>query len=125
MIQRQVSFVEAIKMAIQQNYCNFSGRSSRSEYWWFALFGLLLGTVVSMVFGFSETLNYVVSGVVSLGLLLPSLGVAVRRLHDTNHSGWWLLICLIPVVGTIVLLIWFIKDSDHHPNQYGPEPNVA
>ncbi len=125
MIQRQVTFVEAVKMALQQNYCNFSGRSSRSEYWWFALFSFVLSTAVSVVFGFSDTLYMVASGVVSLGLLLPGLGLAVRRLHDTNHSGWWLLISLIPLVGAIVLLIWFVKDSEHHPNQYGPEPNLA
>jgi len=123
MIQRQVTFVEAIKMALQQNYCNFSGRASRSEYWWFSLFCFVLSSVLSMVF--SGTLYLILSGVVSLGLLLPSLGLAVRRLHDTNHSGWWLFISLVPIVGAIVLLIWCVKDSEHHPNQYGPEPNLV
>lgn len=124
MYQRQVSFTEAVTRALTLNYCNFEGRSSRSEYWWFCLFQFILGCVVSAIFSFSDTLNLIMSGVVSLALLLPDLGLAVRRLHDTNHSGWWLFLALIPVIGAIVLFIWFIQDSEHHPNQYGPEPNV-
>ncbi len=86
MYQRQVSFVEAIKMAIQQNYCNFSGRSSRSEYWWFTLFTFILGVLLTLIFG-DGTLGSVISGVVNLALLLPSLGVAVRRLHDIDRKS--------------------------------------
>ena len=124
MYQRQVSFTEAVTRALKQNYCNFEGRASRSEFWWFYLFSLLLGWAIGLIFMFSDTLELIVSGVVSLALLLPSLGLGVRRLHDTNHSGWWLLLWFVPVIGWIVLLIWLIQDSEHHPNQYGPEPNV-
>lgn len=124
MYQRQVSFREAVTRALKENYCNFEGRASRSEYWWFCLFQVILGCVVSVLFSFSQTLYLTMSGVVNLALLLPSLGLSVRRLHDTNHSGWWLLIGLVPFIGLIVLLVWFIQDSEHHPNQYGPEPNV-
>lgn len=124
MYQRQVSFKEAVTRALKQNYFNFEGRASRSEYWWFCLFQVILGCVVSVLFSFSQTLYLTMSGVVNLALLLPSLGLSVRRLHDTNHSGWWLLIGLVPFIGLIVLLVWFIQDSEHHPNPYGPEPNV-
>ncbi len=124
MFQRQVTFQEAVKKALTVNYCNFSGRSSRSEFWWFMLFGFVLGAVVSIVFSFSPSLSRIVSGLVSLGLLLPSVGVGVRRLHDINRSGWWYLINFIPVVGTIIYIIWCAKDSDPTPNQYGPVPNL-
>lgn len=112
-------------MALQKNYCNFDGRSSRSEFWWFYLFTVIVGFVVGMVFSFSQTVEMIVSGVVNLALLLPNLGLAVRRLHDTDRSGWWVLIGLIPLIGWILLIIWFVQDSQHHPNQYGPEPNVG
>lgn len=125
MNQYQVPFLEAVQRAVTVNYCNFNGRSSRSEYWWFVLATVLLGVIVSFVFSFSQTAVTVVSAIVNLALLLPSLGVAVRRLHDINKSGWFILLGLIPIVGAIILIIWFCKDSDYQPNQYGPVPNVA
>lgn len=123
MYQRQVSFVEAIKMAIQQNYCNFSGRSSRSEYWWYCLFTFLLGLVISLIFG-EGTTGTAIGGVINLALLLPGLGLGVRRLHDTGHSGWWLLIVLTGI-GVFLLLFWYCLDSQRGDNQYGPEPNLV
>ncbi len=127
MYQRQVSFTEAIKMALQQNYCNFSGRSSRSEYWWYMLFYFIVSFIVSFIGNAtgSQVLNYWLSFFVGLALFLPSLGLCVRRLHDINKSGWWVLLNLIPVVGWIILLIWVCKDSDPTDNQYGPVPNVV
>lgn len=73
----------------------------------------------------SETANYIVSGVFSLALLLPNLGLAVRRLHDIGKSGWWLFLAFIPVVGIIILIIWWCKDSQMEPNEYGPVPNMV
>lgn len=126
MYQRQVSFTEAIKMALQQNYCNFSGRSSRSEYWWFSLFNLIIGFILGFIGSMiSQQAYYVLSAIVNLGLLLPGLGLVVRRLHDINKSGWWILINLIPLVGWIIMLVWLCKDSDPTDNQYGPVPNVV
>lgn len=107
MYQRQVSFVEAIRRAIVLNYCNFSGRASRSEYWWYVLFTAILSGVISLIFAGSQNTLTIVSGIVNLILLLPGLGLCVRRLHDTNRSGWWLLIGLIPIAGWIVLIIWY------------------
>ena len=124
MYQRQVPFVEAVKMALQQNYCNFSGRSSRSEYWWFWLFGILGSFIITCIFG-RGTAGPIVSGVFGLAILLPSLGVAVRRMHDIGRSGWWFLINLIPIVGQVIWIFWCCKDSEMHPNQYGPVPNVV
>lgn len=125
MFQRKVSFKEAVMRAITVNYCNFNGRASRSEYWWFCLFAFIVGVVVEIVFSFSTTTMTAVSGIVSLALLLPGLGLGVRRLHDIGKSGWFLLLALIPFVGAIILLILFCQDSVKNENQYGPVPNVA
>ncbi|MDE7409555.1 MAG: DUF805 domain-containing protein [Muribaculaceae bacterium] len=125
MYQRQVTFKEAVVSAIQQNYCNFSGRASRSEYWWFCLFNFILSTVIGIAFCWSQDTLNIVSCIVNLALLLPSLGLAVRRLHDIDKSGWWLLIALIPIIGWILLIVWYCKDSQMETNQYGPVPNLV
>lgn len=111
--------------ALTQNYCNFSGRSSRSEYWWFVLFCFILSFVISVVFYSGDTARMVVTGIVNLALLLPSLGLSVRRLHDIGKSGWWIFISLVPLVGAILLLVWFCKDSEPQSNEYGPMPNMT
>lgn len=128
MYQRQVSFKEAVVRALSQNYCNFSGRASRSEYWWFYLFSCIVSWVVSIIVSlFSSDLStmYIASMIVGLAFLLPGLGIAVRRLHDIGKSGWWLFISLIPLIGAILLLVWFCKDSQMEPNEYGPVPNLV
>lgn len=125
MYQRQVSFKEAIVSALSKNYCNFSGRASRSEFWWFYLFCTVLGWVVSLVFMSSDTVSYIASGILSLALILPNLGLAVRRLHDIDKSGWWIFLSLIPVVGIIILIVWWCQNSQMQPNQYGPVPNMT
>ncbi|MDE5997146.1 MAG: DUF805 domain-containing protein [Muribaculaceae bacterium] len=125
MYQRQVSFKEAVERALKQNYCNFSGRASRSEFWWFALFNFILSAVISIVFCWSQNTMNVITGLVNLALLLPSLGLAVRRLHDIGKSGWWIFISLIPIVGWIILIIWYCKDSQMETNEYGPVPNMV
>ncbi|MDE6382352.1 MAG: DUF805 domain-containing protein [Muribaculaceae bacterium] len=128
MYQKQLSFGEAVNKAVAQNYCNFSGRASRSEYWWYALFTMILGVVIGFVlgiFGAGSTAVSVIQGLVSLALLLPGLGLCVRRLHDISKSGWWIFISLVPLLGAILLIIWFCKPSDAGMNQYGPEPNMV
>ena len=123
MYQYQLTFGEAVNRAFQ-NYCNFSGRASRSEYWWWCLFTFIVGIVISIAFCWSQTANSIASGVTSLFFFLPSFGLLFRRLHDTGRSGWWWLLGLIPVVGTIILLVWCCQDSQRGDNQYGPEPNL-
>ena len=80
--------------------------------------------IVGIVFG-DGTTGTIISGLVSLALFLPGLGLGVRRLHDIGRSGWAILLALIPIVGAIILIIWFIKDSDPTPNAYGPVPNLV
>ena len=122
MYQYQVSFGQAVNMALNK-YFDFDGRASRSEYWWFALFMAIVGFVAGLIGGFINAAW--LPSLVSLAFLLPSLGLGVRRLHDIDKSGWWILLSLIPLVGTIILIIWYCQESQPVPNQYGPVPNVA
>jgi uncharacterized membrane protein YhaH (DUF805 family) len=114
-----MGFPDAVRSALTQ-YVGFSGRARRSEYWWFALFNVILSFVASLL---DAAIGASIFGlIVGLGLLLPSRAVGVRRLHDINRSGWWLLLGLIPLVGAIILIVWFCQDSDRGPNQYGDSP---
>ncbi len=121
-----MSFTDAIRSVLSQ-YVGFSGRARRSEYWYWTLFVVILGVVANLLDGAVSSGNsrsYLFSGILNLALLLPNLGVAVRRLHDTSRSGWWILIGLIPIIGAIVLLVFYVQDS-HADNQYGPSPKGA
>lgn len=112
--------IAIIKSVILKNYVNFEGRATRAEFWWFFLFNCIVGLILSL-FGKVGT---VLSGVWSLAILLPYLGLSARRLHDINKSGWFLLLGLIPVVGIIILIIWWAKAGDVTENQYGPVPET-
>ena len=116
--QKQATFQEALRSAIVENYCNFEGRASRSQYWWYVLFTALLGFLIGIIFG-EETTGNIIQGIVTLALLLPGLGLAVRRLHDIGKSGWWIFLAFIPLVGAIILIVWFCQNSQMFPNQYG------
>lgn len=113
-----------------KKYATFSGRAQRAEYWYFVLFYLLIFIVVSVVDGITGTFNDeagmgLLGSLLALALLIPSIAVGVRRLHDTGRSGWWLLIALIPLIGAIVLLVFTIQDSEVGTNAYGPNPKVS
>jgi uncharacterized membrane protein YhaH (DUF805 family) len=117
-------------MQALQKYAVFSGRARRKEYWLFYLFNIIftLGlAILDVLLGSFDRASGigVLSGLYSLGVLIPNLAVTVRRLHDTDHSGWWLLILLVPFVGGIVLLIFMLIDSMPGDNQYGPNPKSA
>lgn len=127
MYQYQVSFSQAVRMAFD-SYCRFQGRSSRSEYWWWVLFVAILSFCIGIIegiLGFSMTAVQTTSGILSLVLFLPGLGLSVRRLHDIGKSGWWILLGFIPVVGAIILIIWFARNSEMTENRYAPVPNMA
>ena len=114
-----------------KNYVGFSGRSRRSEYWYFTLFYLVIAIVLSVldgiVFGGSGDGKGtpVLSGLFMLAMLLPSIAVGIRRLHDTDRSGWWLLIGLVPLIGFIVLIVFFVQDSKPGDNRFGPNPKAV
>lgn len=123
-----MSLPEAVRSVLTQ-YATFSGRARRSEYWWFALasfIAAIVAAIIDAVLGSSRTFGStgLVGGLLSLALLLPSLAVGVRRLHDTDRTGWLILIGIIPIVGWIILLVWFCSDSKP-ANQYGPNPKDA
>ena len=122
-------FQDAVRICLQRKYVDFTGRARRSEYWFFFLFTVLAGIVGGILDGLFGWRGGPyggtgpIQGLIQLALLLPSLAVGARRLHDTGRSGWWLLIALIPVVGWIILLVFFVQDSQQD-NQYGPNPKV-
>jgi uncharacterized membrane protein YhaH (DUF805 family) len=110
-----------------KKYAEFSGRARRKEYWFFVLFNILISIGLSFVDTMVGTANAetgagLLSGIYSLAVLIPSLAVLVRRLHDTDRSGWWILIGLIPLIGWIVLLVFVVQDSHPGQNQYGANP---
>ena len=124
---RQVGFGEAISLFFS-NYANFSGRSSRGAYWWWYLASILLSVgiqIVSMIIGYENsgllTAWSLLSMVVMLALVIPGFAVAVRRLHDVDKSGWWLLIGIIPLVGAIVLIYLSAQPGTRGANGFGPD----
>lgn len=115
-------------LTVMKDFANFSGRSRRKEYWMFVLFNIifgaaamaldnLLGIVVAMGYG-------PIYGLYVLAILVPSIAVAIRRLHDVGKSGWMLLIAFIPLVGAIWLLVLMVMDSQPGENEYGPDPKA-
>jgi uncharacterized membrane protein YhaH (DUF805 family) len=117
-----MGFGEAIGTVFRQ-YTTFSGRARRSEYWWYALFALLLYIAGELITIASGSIVFLV--LVWLVLLLPTLAVAVRRLHDTNRSGGWVFFGLIPLVGGLVLLIFMCEDGTPGSNRFGLSPKYG
>ena len=109
--------MKAVKACFSK-YADFKDRAARPEFWWFALFQFLVVAILGMV---SETL----SGLVSLGLLLPALAVGARRLHDIGKSGWLMLLWLIPIIGWVMLIYWACQPGDPAANAYGGPPADA
>lgn len=109
-----------------KKYAVFEGRARRREYWFFALFVVLISVVLTIIDSMIGTMTSqgagILSGLFCLAVLIPSLAVGARRLHDTGRSGWWLLIGLIPFIGAIVLIVFFVLDSQPGTNAYGPNP---
>ena len=121
-----MSFADAVRTCLTK-YVVFTGRARRSEYWWFVLFSAIVNLVAGILDAALGTDYYRgggwISTIASLALLLPSLAVAIRRLHDTSRTGWWILIGLVPIIGWIVLIVFYVQDS-HADNEYGPNPKA-
>ncbi len=116
-------------LEVLKKYAVFSGRARRKEYWMFILFNIIITAVLALIDSLIGTVIRqagfgLLQGLYSLAVLLPTLAVTVRRLHDTGRTGWWILIGLIPVIGGIVLLIFMLLDSEPGENQYGPNPKT-
>lgn len=109
-------------LKVLRQYADFTGRARRMEYWMFALINFIIVLVLNVLDG---ALRIGVLGLLySLAVLLPSLAVSVRRLHDIGRTGWWLLLVLIPVIGWIVLIVFHALEGDREPNAYGPDPKT-
>ncbi len=125
-----MTFSQAVSSVLLNKYATFSGRARRSEYWWWYLFVtivFLVASVIDRAIGFTYSDLTLGGGwlatIAAIVFLVPNLAVGVRRLHDTGRSGWWLLIGLVPLIGWIVLLYFFVLDSEND-NQYGPYPKA-
>lgn len=147
-----MSFIESIRTVLSK-YAVFNGRARRSEYWWYTLAVVIVSAILSAVLiapGYSAYLTstmewsmagdpaapmpampgslvtgYLIMSLVNLALLLPSLGVTVRRLHDTGRSGFWIFLGLVPIVGGIILIVWEASAGTPGPNQFGPDPKAV
>ena len=141
-----MTFGESINVCLRQKYASFQGRATRSEFWWFALFIFIVNFVINIIgsvatgaslmatfspdslsefggglLGGVGTIIFMIIGlIVWLYFLCPSIGVTVRRLHDTGRSGWWYWIILVPFVGGLVLFIFMLLGSEPNDNEYGP-----
>lgn len=111
-------------IGVLKKYAVFAGRAHRTEYWMFCLFNFIAGFVLGFVEGMIG-IGPMLTSIYFLAILIPSLAVAIRRLHDTNRSGWWLLISLIPIVGSIVLLVFMCLDSMEGDNPFGPNSKAV
>jgi uncharacterized membrane protein YhaH (DUF805 family) len=111
-------------MAVLKKYAEFSGRARRREYWMFVLINFLIGCGLGILGTFLRG-AVVLSWIYTAAVFVPSLAVSVRRLHDTGRSGWWLLIGLIPLVGFIVLIVFFAMDGEPGDNEHGPNPKSS
>ncbi len=135
-----MNMMQSVK-TVYSNYAKFTGRARRAEFWWFVLFYMIVGIVLSIIDGAlfgtvtesgslstgdysysSQTNTPILSGIFYLATLLPYLGVSVRRLHDIDRTGWWLLLGFIPLIGIIVLIVWFATGGDKGDNRFGPDP---
>lgn len=122
----QMPFAVAVQKCLS-NYVTFSGRAQRSEYWWFVLFIVLISVAAAILdnllgLTFNADGDGPIQSIVALAIFLPSISVAVRRLHDIDRSGWWWWIILIPIVGFIVFVVFACTKGTEGPNRFGPDP---
>ena len=127
-----MGFMDALTTVFRNKYATFSGRASRSEYWW-AYLGYFVIATVLQIFALVGGIILIDAGELALlpslialvgivALIIPTIAVSVRRMHDTGKSGWMLLILIIPCIGFILWIVWMVEDGQAHDNAYGPVP---
>ncbi len=115
-----MDFMTSVRTCLGK-YATFSGRAQRSEYWWFVLFNFI-GSIILNIIDTAIIGMPALSIVWALGLLLPALSVSVRRMHDLDKSGWWILVAFIPLLGFILIIYWFVQRGSEGPNRFGADP---
>jgi uncharacterized membrane protein YhaH (DUF805 family) len=118
-------YIDALK-----KYATFGGRARRKEYWYFTLFNIIVFVILGVIDFLTGNFSVadgtgLLGGIYSLAVLIPSIAVTFRRLHDTGRSGWWLLIGFVPLIGVIALLVFMVLGSKEEENEYGPSPKFA
>jgi uncharacterized membrane protein YhaH (DUF805 family) len=130
--QQMMGFMDALTTVFRNKYATFSGRASRSEYWWGYLGYFVIATVLQ-IFALVGGIALIDAGELALlpglialvgivAMIIPTIAVSVRRMHDTGKSGWMLLILIIPCIGFILWIVWMVEDGQAHDNAYGPVP---
>ena len=130
--QQMMGFMDALTTVFRNKYATFSGRASRSEYWWSYLGYFVIATVLQ-IFAIIGGIRLIDAGELALlpslialvgivAMIIPTIAVSVRRMHDTGKSGWMLLILIIPCIGFILWIVWMVEDGQAHDNAYGPVP---
>ena len=124
-----MSFSDAVRSGFN-NYANFAGRALRSEFWYWVLFGIgvsIVANIVDGILGTGSTMGAtgIVGSLAGLALLVPNIAVGIRRLHDIDKSGWWILVGLIPVLGWIYLIYLYVQPGTSGANRFGPPRSVA
>ena len=113
-------------LKVLRQYADFNGRARRKEYWMFTLFHMIAAFTTAFIGGLlaeaTDGASMALYFIYLIGTIIPGLAVTVRRLHDTNKSGWMILVSLIPLIGSIWLLVLMVTEGDHGPNEYGPDP---
>jgi uncharacterized membrane protein YhaH (DUF805 family) len=110
---------------VLKKFTDFTSRASRSEYWYFILFNIVISILCRLLDSAIGNETEIIGFIYSLAVILPSIAVTTRRLHDTGRSGWWQLIGLIPIIGWIVLFVWVVTDSNPEVNLYGENPKKS
>ena len=119
-----MALIENWKLVVLERYAKFDGRAGRAEFWWFVLANLLVYVALGILIQIASIFVILYIGY-AVAVIIPSIAVAIRRLHDTDKSGWWLLIALVPFVGFIVLLVFYIMEGTAGPNQFGAAAEPA
>ncbi len=118
------ALIDNFRRIVTQHYFDFEGRARRQDFWYFVLVYVVIAVVLGIVQSIVG-LGSILTGLLSLALLLPNLGLAARRLHDIDKSGWWLLIGIVPIVGWVLLIYWYCQPGTAGANQYGADPKAG